>query len=250
MTTIVTRFGKGSSLSWTEVDSNFNNLNSDKAEVSDMNLKAPIDSPTFTGTVSGISAAEITLTPTGNISSTNTQAGIAELEAEKAALAGADFSGNVSIPKTQMGISATASENHFWDGSVANQLSLKRGTPDAPGVTVMLENAGIVKFPQRVTGPGTILAACVFNGSLTGTNAPIDGFEVTSVTRNSAGNYTLTLGASYANNSFFVALAADNAALNLFLWASATLNTITVTNYVAGVPADLQRGFVTISRAD
>jgi hypothetical protein len=30
-----------------------------------------------------------------------------------------------------------AAENHFWDGSVPNQLSLKRGTPDAPGSTVM-----------------------------------------------------------------------------------------------------------------
>lgn len=34
MTTIVTRAGKGSSLSWSEVDTNFNNLNTDKIETS------------------------------------------------------------------------------------------------------------------------------------------------------------------------------------------------------------------------
>lgn len=146
MTTIVTRTGKGSSLSWTEVDANFTNLNTDKAEVSVVNLKAPTHSPSFTGTVSGISATDITLTPTGNISSTNTQAGIAELDAKKAALAGADFSGNVSIPKTQMGVSSIASENTFWDGSVPNQLTLKRGTPASPGAELLRTLGNIVSI--------------------------------------------------------------------------------------------------------
>lgn len=149
MTTIVTRSGKGSALSWTEVDTNFTNLNTDKAENSVVDLKAPLDSPTFTGTVSGISATDITLEPTGSLSSTNTQAGIAELESEKAALTGANFSGNVSIPKTQMGVSATASENHFWDGSVANQLSLKRGTPAAPGAELIKALNGELSFPNQ-----------------------------------------------------------------------------------------------------
>ena len=40
-----------------------------------------------------------------------------------------------------------AAENHFWDGSVANQLSLKRGTPDAPGSTVFSASAGVPMFP-------------------------------------------------------------------------------------------------------
>lgn len=149
MTAIVTRSGKGSALSWTEVDTNFTNLNTDKAEKSVVDLKAPLDSPTFTGTVSGISATDVTLEPTGSLSSTNTQAGIAELESEKAALTGANFSGNVSIPKTQMGVSATASENHFWDGSVPNELSLKRGTPAAPGVELIKALNGVLSFPNQ-----------------------------------------------------------------------------------------------------
>ena len=41
MTTITTRSGKGTSLTWDEMDANFTNLNTDKAEIA---------SPTFTGT--------------------------------------------------------------------------------------------------------------------------------------------------------------------------------------------------------
>jgi hypothetical protein len=56
MATIVTRAGKGSPLTHAEVDANFNNLNTDKAELS---------SPTFTGTVALPSTTSI-----GNVSST------------------------------------------------------------------------------------------------------------------------------------------------------------------------------------
>ena len=37
--------------------------------------------------------------------------------------------------KAQLGLMSggNESQNHFWDGSVANQLTLKRGVPDAPG---------------------------------------------------------------------------------------------------------------------
>ena len=49
--------------------------------------------------------------------------------------------------KQVLGLSGTASENHFWDGSVPNQLSLKRGTPDAPGATVFAIVSGVPEFP-------------------------------------------------------------------------------------------------------
>jgi len=57
MTTITTRAGKGTPLSWNEVDANFTNLNNDKAETTAVALKAPIDSPTFTGTPAAPTAA-------------------------------------------------------------------------------------------------------------------------------------------------------------------------------------------------
>jgi hypothetical protein len=42
-----------------------------------------------------------------------------------------------------------AAENHFWDGSVANQLILKRGTPDAPGVELIKASNGVLSFPNQ-----------------------------------------------------------------------------------------------------
>lgn len=40
-----------------------------------------------------------------------------------------------------------AAENHFWDGSVPNQLSLKRGTPDAPGAELLNVKSGVLGMP-------------------------------------------------------------------------------------------------------
>lgn len=61
--------------------------------------------------------------------------------------------------KQVLGLSGTASENHFWDGSVPNQLSLKRGTPDAPGAELIKALNGVLSFPnqgQSLTGQGYI----------------------------------------------------------------------------------------------
>ena len=45
---------------------------------------------------------------------------------------------------------------------------------------------------------------CVFNGTLTGTNAPLAGGNVTSITRNSTGNYTVNLTTAMSTNTFAV----------------------------------------------
>lgn len=79
MTTIVTRAGKGTSLSWNEVDANFNNLNTDKEEKTVVALKAPIDSPTFTGTVSGITKSMVGLSNVDNTSDTTKNSATATL---------------------------------------------------------------------------------------------------------------------------------------------------------------------------
>ena len=61
MSTIVTRSGKGAALTHTEVDANFTNLNTDKAEASAtqtaLDLKSPLASPTFTGTTTATNLA-------------------------------------------------------------------------------------------------------------------------------------------------------------------------------------------------
>lgn len=51
--------------------------------------------------------------------------------------------------KQVLGLSGTASENHFWDGSVPNQLSLKRGTPAAPGAELIKALNGALSFPNQ-----------------------------------------------------------------------------------------------------
>lgn len=49
--------------------------------------------------------------------------------------------------KQQLGL-GPAAENHFWDGSVANKLSLKRGTPDTPGAELIKADGNVLSFPQ------------------------------------------------------------------------------------------------------
>lgn len=51
MSTIVTRTGKGSALTWAEADANFTNLNTDKVESSALGNSATLDVGTIAGTV-------------------------------------------------------------------------------------------------------------------------------------------------------------------------------------------------------
>lgn len=68
--------------------------------------------------------------------------------------------------KAQLGLSNTPGENHFWDGSVANQLSLKRGTPDAPGAKVIDVVSGKVEFPGgRTYASGEVIQELIFTDS-------------------------------------------------------------------------------------
>jgi hypothetical protein len=47
-------------------------------------------------------------------------------------------------------------------------------------------------------------AWCVFNGTTTGTNAPTAGFNVSTVTRNAAGDYTITFATAMPSSSYAV----------------------------------------------
>lgn len=169
MTTITTRAAKGSPLSWVEVDANFTNLNDDKAEVSVVALKAPLASPDLTGVptaptatngtnttqlattafVQEKTAAQTPSTAVGTIVATNVQAALAELDTEKAALAGANFSGQVTATKLQTGVSGTSTNNFILDASAADgTMKLERGD----GQDIMtVDAAGKVAFPQNPT---------------------------------------------------------------------------------------------------
>jgi len=80
MTTIVTRAGKGSSLSYAEMDANFTNLNNAKLET-------------------GHPATDVLNVPSGTISATNVQAAINELDTEKAPKASPIFTGTITVPQ-------------------------------------------------------------------------------------------------------------------------------------------------------
>jgi hypothetical protein len=74
-------------------------------------------------------------------------------------------------------------------------LTIKTGVTAGSQVNALvIDAAGKVSFPQNQTGSApffSVRAWCVVNGTTAGTNAPLAGGNVTSVTRNSAGNYTV-----------------------------------------------------------
>lgn len=80
----------------------------------------------------------------------------------------------LTVIRQVLGIHSTPGENHFWDGSVANKLSLKRGVPGTPGTEIITVDAGLVtkilsKYVPRAVGvfsaAGAIVVAAGFSGS-------------------------------------------------------------------------------------
>ena len=72
-------------------------------------------------------------------------------------------------------------------------------------------SGGVVATPANrgISAPNTAVALCTFDGTKTGTNAPTSGFNVKSVTRNSAGNYTVNFdNALLASNSQVISVTA------------------------------------------
>lgn len=77
-------------------------------------------------------------------------------------------------------------------------------------------------------------AWCVFNGFLTGTNAPTAGSNVTSVTRNSTGNYTVTLTTALSDvNHAAIASSIPHATANQAYYTNATVASTTTITVVA-----------------
>lgn len=73
-------------------------------------------------------------------------------------------------------------------------------TPGTPGQSLITGGAGANPSWASVTSP--VKAWCVFNGTLAGTNAPISGSNVTSVTRNGTGDYTINFTTPMANANY------------------------------------------------
>lgn len=146
--------------------------------------------------------------------------------------------------KQVLGLSGTASENHFWDGSVANQLSLKRGTPEAPGAVVLSVNAGETSFPSgKLANSGVAVATAVIDG---GAGTLLRGKGIASISRSATGVFVITLNNTYPDNFFAISAMADNGALFQVLLGNSTPNSVQINTYVAGVPTNPIRLHVTV----
>jgi len=156
MVTIVTRAGKGSPLTHNEVDANFTNLNSGKAETA---------SPALTGTPTSTTAAVGTNT-TQIATTAFVNAEIANDITGKANLASPAFTGTISLNGTA--ITATATELNVLAGIPAGLTATELGYVD--GVTSAIQtqlNAKAATASPTFTGTVGLPAATVSDGVTT-----------------------------------------------------------------------------------
>lgn len=140
MSTIVTRAVKGTALTYTEMDANFNNLNTDKLEA-------------------GTPGTNIANTPAGGISAVTVQAAINELDTEKANLVSPTFTGNPTAPTPTVG------DN---DTSIATTAFITTALTPFTGKNRIINGAMLVS--QRTTS-GTITAGTTVPTATTGYGA-------------------------------------------------------------------------------
>ena len=106
---------------------------------------------------------------------------------------------------------STAGTGAVEEIATGSAVELVTGTLNvkAAGIT-----AAMLSGAQSGSAPALAIRAwCVFNGALTGTNAPVSGSNVTSVTRVSTGRYLVTFTTPMTNADFSVsamALPADS----------------------------------------
>ena len=170
MSTIVTRTGKGAALTWAEADANFTNLNTDKAELA---------SPTFTGTPAAPTAAVGTNTTQvattaytkaeiasdrpysdtnpimdstaaqGSSPKVSRQDHVHPSDTTKVNKAGDTMTGALKNTASQIGTSATATNNFSLEPTTTGAMKLARGVAGATTSDIMtIDSNDIVTFPS------------------------------------------------------------------------------------------------------
>jgi hypothetical protein len=183
MSTIVTRAGKGSPLTHNEVDANFTNLNTDKAELS---------GPTFTGTVVLPSTTSI-----GNVSATEigyldgvTSAIQTQLNA-KADLSGPTFTGTVVLPSSTSIGNVSSTEIGYLDGvtsAIQTQLNAK-GAGTVTTASVVSANGFAGTVANATTTPAITLSTSItglLKGNGTAISAATSGTDYAPATSGSS----------------------------------------------------------------
>ena len=153
MSIIVTRAGKGAPLSWVEADANFTNLNNDKLEI-------------------GSPATQIAVTPVGNISSTDVQAALVELDSDITGMTSTvvmktSSTGAAIIPTGPTEDRPTPVEGHFrrnselgqWEGYDGSQWSGIGGASGGGGNPFCYENDITVTADYTITADKNAMSA-------------------------------------------------------------------------------------------
>jgi hypothetical protein len=208
MSTIVTRAGKGSALSYVEVDANFTNLNTDKIQSGNTVASLVITSATISGgTITGIT--DLTVADGGTGVSTLT--GIVKgngTSAFSAATAGTDYvtpTGSETLTNKTL---TNPSVNNYTEGVVAigtvtssHTLALTNGTVQT--ATLTASTACTFTMPTATAGKSFILllkqAASTGNGTATFTGVKFSGGTAPTITATAGKMDILTFTADGTN---------------------------------------------------
>jgi len=173
------------------------------------------------------------------------------------------MAGQLTANSVQLGDSATATQNFTLRTNADGTATLARGNVGAASQDVLTVDAsGVVALPANTTtklvaasGSAPTYACrawAVFNGTTTGTNAPTSGGNVTSVTRNSAGDYTITMTTAMPDANYAVALSCGAGTTGGYYTTNAAAATPTTTVFrvvtasTTGTPTDALYVYVSV----
>jgi len=247
----------------TEIDTEYNNIATAIA------TKADLASPTFTGTVTiptlsattGTFSTALAATSggTGNssyavgdllyASTTTALSKLADVATGSALISGGvgtapsygkiglttHVSGTLPVANGGTGITSAGTSGNVLvsDGSnfASQDISATQSEQETATTTTKMVTPGRQQYH-----PSAAKAWCKFDGTLTGTNSPSAGYNVTSVTRDSTGNYTINLTTAFSGTNYVVIGTAKDSPYAV-AWRSSATSSFTVGVFQTGTGA-------------